>query len=97
VAAYRTDAALTAGFDFYRAFDQDATDNVAFAAGDPVTTPLLYVRGEHERGAMDRYERGLRDAGVGNLTTARVPGAGHFAQEENPDRVWEIIRDFAAL
>ncbi len=44
-AAYGTDSALTAGFDLYRAFAQDAKDNAQSAATEPVATPLLYVRG----------------------------------------------------
>ena len=95
-AAYGSEAALTAGFDLYRAFGRDARDNAAFAAAGPVKTPLLYMRGDHEGGDIRAYAQGFRDAGVGNLTTAVVADAGHFAQEEQPADVWAIIRDFAA-
>lgn len=94
-AAYGDDAALTAGFDLYRAFPQDASDNAAFAEAGAVDIPLLYVRGDREGGDIDAYARGFRDAGVKNLTTATVPDAGHFAQEEQPADVWRIIHDFA--
>lgn len=94
VAAYRDDAALTAGFDLYRGFDQDVRDNAAFAAGPPADTPLLYLRGAEEGGDIACYERGLRDAGVRDVTTAVLPEAGHFAQEETPAQVWRAIRDF---
>ncbi|MFI7442942.1 alpha/beta fold hydrolase [Nonomuraea indica] len=94
-AAYRDDAALTAGFDLYRAFPQDAVDNAAFAEAGAVDTPLLYVRGDREGGDIDAYARGFRDAGVRTLVTATVADAGHFAQEEQSADVWRIIRDFA--
>ena len=92
-AAYRDDAALTAGFDLYRGFAQDVRDNAAFAEGPPTDTPLLYLRGAAEGGDIAAYERGLRDAGVRNVTTAVLPDTGHFAQEEIPALVWQAIRD----
>nr|WP_191910087.1 alpha/beta hydrolase [Microbispora cellulosiformans] len=95
-AAYGTDAALTAGFDLYRAFPQDARDNAELSAAGPVDTPLLYVRGDGEGGDVTAYAAGLREAGVRNLTTALIPGAGHFAQEEAPGDVWDLIHSFAA-
>ncbi|WP_406316839.1 alpha/beta hydrolase [Streptosporangium sp. NBC_01639] len=92
-AAYSSDASLTAGFDFYRAFAQDARDNTASAAA--IRTPLLYLRGQSEGGDIATYAAGFREAGIENLTTAVVPGAGHFAPEEAPAEVWRLIREFA--
>lgn len=92
-AAYGTGAALTAGFDLYRAFAQDAEDNTACTG--PISTPLLYLRGDREGGDVDAYARGFRAAGVRDLTTATVEDAGHFAQEEQPSRVWSRIASFA--
>ena len=43
VGAYRSDAALTAGFDLCRAFAQDARDNAEAAKTAAVDTPLLYL------------------------------------------------------
>ncbi|GAA4587278.1 alpha/beta hydrolase [Planotetraspora phitsanulokensis] len=93
-AAYGSDASLTAGFDLYRAFGQDARDNAA--ATGAVRTPVLYLRGDGEVGEIAAYAAGLRAAGLENLTTALVPGAGHFAQEEAPAEVWRLIHAFAA-
>lgn len=94
VEAYRTDAALTAGFDLYRAFRHDAEDNLAFAAAAPVDTPVLFVRGDGEYGDMATYANGFRDAGIRNLTTAVIADSGHFAQEEAPEQVWRVIAGF---
>jgi pimeloyl-ACP methyl ester carboxylesterase len=93
VSAYRSDAALTAGFDFYRAFARDARDNAESGTTAAVDTPLLYLRGEREGGNIASYAAGLRDAGVKHVTTALVPNAGHFTPEEAPADVWRFISD----
>ncbi len=90
-AAYATDDALTAGLDWYRALPIDAEDNAR--AAEPVETPVRYVRGDAETGRLDDYAAGLRAAGIERLTTAEVPGAGHFAPEEAPAELWARIRD----
>ncbi|MCP2324325.1 pimeloyl-ACP methyl ester carboxylesterase [Hamadaea flava] len=91
-AAYASDAALTAGFDWYRAFPDDAKDN---ADTTEVRTPLLYLRGDHEPGDLDAYAAGLREAGASTLECALIPGAGHFAPEEAPDAVWSTVSRYA--
>ena len=63
VSAYRSDAALTAGFDFYRAFAQDARDNAESGKTAAADTPLLYLRGERESGNIATYAAGFRSAG----------------------------------
>jgi pimeloyl-ACP methyl ester carboxylesterase len=93
--AYATDSALTAGFNWYRAFPVDAEDNRRHH-GRPVPTPVLYLRGEHERGDVGTYAQGLRAAGLTRLEHDEVPGVGHFAQEEAPEQTWRLLADFAA-
>lgn len=94
-AAYATNAALAAGFDLYRAFAQDAKDNADSAAGDPVATPLLYVRGGASRIDVDTYVEGFRLAGVQNVRSSVIPDAGHFIADEQPEVLWTVLRDFA--
>jgi pimeloyl-ACP methyl ester carboxylesterase len=91
--AYATDAALTAGFGFYRAFAQDTRDNLA-GSGTATDTPVLYTRGAASRGNIDSYARGLRAAGVRHLTTALIPDAGHFISDEQPAELWQRIHEF---
>lgn len=97
-AAYASGAALTASFAWFRAFTRDAEANRDLAAGPPVTTPLLYLRGDQERGGdIAGYVAGLRAAGVTNLEQATVPGCGHFPHEEAPGLLWKLIARFAGL
>jgi pimeloyl-ACP methyl ester carboxylesterase len=95
--AYASGSALTAGFNWYRTLYQDAADNRRAAAGSPASTPVLYLRGEHESGNIDTYVGGLRAAGVTNVEQALVPDAGHFTQEEAPEQAWRLIARFAGL
>jgi pimeloyl-ACP methyl ester carboxylesterase len=92
--AYRSPEALAQGFEFYRAFAADAAANGAVTG--LITTPLLYVRGEREGGEIDVYANGLRAAGLTAVSTAVVPGSGHFAPEENPAATWATIAAFLA-
>lgn len=95
VQAYSSDAALAAGFSWYRAFAQDATANKQ--ASHDVATPVLYLRGEKESGQMADYLNGFQAAGLTNLTHGLVPGAGHFTQDEAPAETWRLIATFAGL
>jgi pimeloyl-ACP methyl ester carboxylesterase len=95
--AYAADAALTAGFDWYRAFDEDAADNRERHDGPAPITPLLYLRGEREGGDIGDYAAGFAGAGIEQLACHVLPGAGHFAPEEAPDAAWERIADFIGL
>lgn len=97
VEAYRSEVALTAGFSWYRAFAQDASENQRTASGPPTNTPLLYLRGEHEGGDIEAYLRGFRSAGLTRVEHALVPDAGHFTTEESPEPTWQLIAKFAGL
>jgi len=90
--AYASDEALHTGFNWYRMLRQDAADNAS--ATGPITSPLLYLRGEHEGGDLDSYVAGFRQAGLADVRSARIPGAGHFAPDDAPDAVWAAIADF---
>jgi pimeloyl-ACP methyl ester carboxylesterase len=91
-AAYASDESLRAGFDWYCRLPADARDNAA-ASGE-VDTPLLYLRGEHERGELSDYVEGFVGAGLTRVSSAVVGGAGHFAPEDNPAVVWRCVREF---
>jgi pimeloyl-ACP methyl ester carboxylesterase len=92
-AAYATDDALRAGFSWYRAFPRDAKDARAAQAAQAkeITTPLLYLRGEHESGEIGDYVEGFGKAGVRDLRSGVIPGAGHFAPDQAPADTWRLI------
>ncbi|HTU05385.1 MAG TPA: alpha/beta hydrolase [Trebonia sp.] len=94
--AYAQPAAMSTGFDWYRAFPADITHNQLAAGGTPVTTPLLYLRGSRERGGdIRRYAEGFRRAGIRHVESGLIAGSGHFPQEEDPAQTWSRIRTFA--
>lgn len=90
--AYGSPQALQAGFDWYRAFDKDAQTNSKDTS--TIDTPLLYLRGEYESGDIDEYANGFRTVGISSVTTAHIPGSGHYTPEENPEAVWVEIAKF---
>jgi pimeloyl-ACP methyl ester carboxylesterase len=95
-AAYASPEALTAGFNWYRAFPEDARANTV--AAPPIDTPVLYLRGAATlrlaTTTLDDYADGLRRAGLRSLTATSVSDAGHFLAEEQPDATWEVIEKF---
>jgi pimeloyl-ACP methyl ester carboxylesterase len=95
VAAYARPEALRAGFEWYRAFEQDARDNLA-TSGQPVGTPVLYLRGDHEGGDLATYVDGLRRAGLREVHGAVLPGSGHFSPDEQPDHVVAALQRLLA-
>jgi pimeloyl-ACP methyl ester carboxylesterase len=97
VRAYAAPDTLTAGFGWYRAFDEDTQDNRASASGPPASTPLLYLRGSAERGGpIGHYADGLRRAGVTDVRPEVIDGAGHFPHEEAATATWRAISGFIA-
>lgn len=93
VEAYRTLSALHTGFEWYRAFPQDAEDNIA-VKGEPVATPVLYVRGDHESGKIEEYLRGFRENGLANVSGHIIEECGHFSIDEQPKKVAKLIEEF---
>jgi pimeloyl-ACP methyl ester carboxylesterase len=94
-AAYQQPEALRTGFEWYRAFEQDAKDNTA-SHGQRVATPVLYLRGDQEPGDIATYVRGLRDAGL-DARGERITGSGHFLPDEQPEALAAALRRFAGL
>jgi len=92
VSAYGSAEALHAGFEWYRAFGKDAEINRKNTA--KIDVPLLYLRGEFEGGEMEEYVNGFHAVGIHSVTSARIPGSGHFTPEENPEAVWAEIAGF---
>lgn len=93
VEAYSRPSALQTGFEWYRAFEQDAKDNVALQ-GQRVKTRVLYVRGEREPVDIEDCVAGFRAAGIENIDAAVIPNAGHFVPSEQPQELAALLRQF---
>lgn len=93
--AYGTPESLRAGFELYRAFDDDA---VFFKAQNSYfTVPMLVVGGEFSTGgALPMMEDSFAKQGATFITTIVVKGAGHWLAEEKPAETVQAIEDFAA-
>lgn len=99
--AYRANAALpgalTAMINYYRAAAR-GSDFAAYRrdAVKPVSTPTLMIWGEADSALgvelTDTYE-GL----VTDMTLKRLPGVSHWVQQEAPEKVNAILRDWLAL
>jgi pimeloyl-ACP methyl ester carboxylesterase len=81
ISAYSNESTLHAGFELYRAFDQDAEDNKNLS---PVLKmPVLAINGEHSRIKNAVYDQ-LKEASA-QLIGDVAPTSGHYIPEENPD------------
>ncbi len=81
VRAYARPSSLHAGFEYYRAFDQDEKDNQDYARAK-LPMPVLAVGGEQSR--LNKYVIDQLRPGTEHLTGDLAPGSGHWIPEENP-------------
>lgn len=88
VKAYTRPGAMTAGFNYYRAVEQ----NRAFAEAHRehrFARPLVVYGGEHATG--ENFLRSLQACDP-TVSGGSVPGCGHYMPEEAPVAVAELIR-----
>jgi pimeloyl-ACP methyl ester carboxylesterase len=88
---YAAVGAMHAGFEQFKAFDQDAADNKAFVAKGMLSMPVLAIGGEKSFGPMMGT---VMRAAATNVQTAIVPDSGHWVMEENPAATIKLIEDF---
>jgi pimeloyl-ACP methyl ester carboxylesterase len=83
VAAYEAPGAMRAGFEVYRAFDQDARDNrEALERDGKLGFPVLALGGEISTTGPLMGEM-VREVAT-DVTSEIVPGTAHWVPEENP-------------
>jgi pimeloyl-ACP methyl ester carboxylesterase len=83
VSAYSAPGAMRAGFELYRAFDDDAKENRAALQRDgKLTMPVLAVGGAAST-TGPLMEDMMREVAT-DVTGLRVPGTAHWIAEENP-------------
>ncbi|HEY3011439.1 MAG TPA: alpha/beta hydrolase [Gemmatimonadales bacterium] len=90
---YARPGAMHAGFEQFKAFDQDAIDNKAFVAQGKLQMPVLAVGGEKSFGLEMAVV--MRSAAT-NVEEAIVPNSGHWTMEENPGATIALVIDFLA-
>ena len=89
-AAYARDGGMQAGFEVFRAFEQDAADFAVFAR-TPLTMPMLVLTGEKASGQVLITQAKLVDTSVDGVI---VPGVGHWLMEEAPQVVIPRLVEF---
>jgi pimeloyl-ACP methyl ester carboxylesterase len=81
---------MAAGFEVFRAFEQDGKD-LAELAKTPITMPMLVLAGEKASGTFLIDQAKLVDTNVEGLV---IPGAGHWLMEEAPQQVMPKLVEF---
>jgi len=90
-ALYARPGAMHAGFEQFKAFDQDAIDNKALVAKGKLTMPVLALGGEKSFGPMMAT---VMRAAATNVTQGIVPNSGHWIMEENPTATIDLVTNF---
>lgn len=81
--AYAQPGAMRAGFEVFRAFEQDAKD-FAELSKNKLTIPMLVLTGEKASGEFLIEQARLVDT---NVTGVVIKGSGHWLMEEAPKQV----------
>jgi pimeloyl-ACP methyl ester carboxylesterase len=89
-ASYARADGMRAGFEYFKAFEQDAKDFAAFSA-TKLDMPLLVIAGEKASGTFLIEQAKLVANNVRGLV---IPGSGHWLMEEAPQQVIPAIVDF---
>jgi pimeloyl-ACP methyl ester carboxylesterase len=83
VAAYSSPGGMRAGFEVYRAFDQDCEDNRAILERNgKLTIPVLAMGGEISTSGP--IVEAMMQEVAEDVAAVRIPGTAHWIAEENP-------------
>ena len=88
---YARPSAMHAGFEQFKAFDQDAVNNKVLLAKGKLAMPVLAVGGEKSFGPTMAVVMG---AAASDVTEAVIGNAGHWLMEEQPQATVAAIRQF---
>jgi pimeloyl-ACP methyl ester carboxylesterase len=81
-AAYAQPGGMRAGFEYFKAFEQDGKDFAGFA-NTPLTMPMLVLSGEKSGGSFLIEQGKMVDTDVTGLI---IEGSGHWLMEEAPEQ-----------
>ena len=90
---YARPRAMHDAFEQFGAFAQDANDNKAFVGAAKLTMPILAVGAEKSFGTAQADD--IRFVAT-DVSSAIVPGSGHWVMEENPSATTKLVLDFLA-
>jgi pimeloyl-ACP methyl ester carboxylesterase len=93
VSAYSAPGAMRAGFELYRAFEQDADDNrEALQRNGKLTIPVLAIGGaiSNSGSLLEEMMREVAD----NVTAVRIPSTAHWIAEEDPRALTSALLEF---
>lgn len=90
---YAQPGAMHAGFEQFKAFDQDAIDDRAFLAQGKLPMPVLAIGGEQSFGTQ---MADIMRIAATTVEQGVVPGSGHWIMEENPTATITLVTDFLA-
>jgi pimeloyl-ACP methyl ester carboxylesterase len=88
--AYAQPGAMAAGFEVFKAFEQDAKDFAQFA-NTKLTMPMLVLTGEKASGTFLIEQARLVDSNVEGVV---IKGSGHWLMEEAPRDVIPRLVEF---
>ena len=98
VSHYSSPGGMRAGFEYYRAFSQDAEDNKESAAMGKITIPVLVLSGDIYPALGGDFPGNTTlnsiQALAENVKGTIVPYSGHWIPEEQPDFVIEQLSKF---
>jgi pimeloyl-ACP methyl ester carboxylesterase len=89
-ASYSRANGIRAGFEYFKAFEQDAKDFAAMAV-TKLDMPFLVLAGEKASGTVLIEQARLV---AKNVEGQVIPGAGHWLMEEAPQKVMPAIMEF---
>jgi len=97
VSHYSAPGGMRAGFEYYRAFPQDAIQNINYSK-TKLTMPVLAVGGGYFPAlggniTMPTIISNMKILAQ-NVTGIVVPNSGHFIPEEQPDFVVKLLNNF---
>ena len=100
VSHYSDPGGMRAGFEYYRAFPQDAKDNIELAATAKLTMPLLVLSGDIYPALGGDIPGSMTLNSIQSLALATnvqsviVPYSGHWIPEERPDFLLDQLSKF---
>ena len=90
VKSYSNPKSLHAGFEYYRAFGQDATQNQEYAK-TKLTMPVLALGGDHSGGSFIVSQM---QAVAENVQGGALENTGHWIAEEQPEELTRQLLQF---